>query len=260
MPLAMFARRAEALGVEHADGDDLRPGGEAGEAEVVAGPLGDRAGHVSSVPVLVERHPVLVDEVVAGQELLASRSPGCGGTRASGPVRDAGVENRHPRTLAGGDAALLEDLPGPRGVEPAALLELERGGGLAAERPARQEVPLRPLPAPGDTGGAGVIGDGRGVGDVVGHRVGHRRVGVEGPLGGGDADVRGELQDLLIAAVEAHEQLARARTPAARACRRPRPAPPQRTRAIVTRQVVAISFRMVPGESSREEAGRAPAG
>ena len=164
---------------------------------------------VGAVAVLVERHAVLVDEVVAGEELLAREVRAAPEPGLLGPVRDAGVEHRHPRALARRDAALLEDVPGPRGVEPAALLELERGGGLAAERPAGQEVPLGPLPAAGDAGGARVVRDGRGVGDVVRHRVGHRRVGVEGPLGGGHVHAPGQLQRGARASVEAHEQLAR---------------------------------------------------
>ena len=99
-------------------------------------------------------------------------------------------------------------LPGLRSVEAASLLELQRGGGLPAERSAGQEVPLRPLPAAGNAGRARVIRDARGVRDVVGDGVGDRRVGVEGLLGGGDVDARGQLEQLLRAAVEADEQLA----------------------------------------------------
>ena len=54
-PLADVAGGAEAVRVEHLHRDDLRPGGEAGEGEVVAGARGDRPGDVGAVAVAVER-------------------------------------------------------------------------------------------------------------------------------------------------------------------------------------------------------------
>ena len=45
------------------------------------------------------------------------------------------------------------------------------------------------------------------MGDVVGHRVVDRGIGVQRLLGGGEADALGQVEDLLPAAVEADEQL-----------------------------------------------------
>ena len=58
--------------VEDPDRHQLRPVGEPGEADPVVGLLGDRAGDVGAVAVLVERQAVLVDEVVARREAVGT--------------------------------------------------------------------------------------------------------------------------------------------------------------------------------------------
>ena len=120
------------------------------------------------------------------------------------------------------------------------------GVGLAAERAAGQEVPLGALPAARDAGWPGSLGIAGGVGDVVRHRVGDRRVGVERLLGGGDVDALRQLEHLLAAAVEADQQLARDVGGVAR--RVGSGAAAAGTAAAArTSVVMAISFRMVPG-------------
>jgi hypothetical protein len=173
---------------------------------VIAGALRDRAGDVGSVPVLVERLAILVDEVEAGEELLAGEVGAAAELGLPGHVRDARVEHRDLRALASRRAALLEDLPRPRGVEPPARLELQRRRRLAAERAAGKEVPLHPLPAAGDPSDARVVRDAR-VRDVVGHGVSDRRVGIKGLLGGGHADPIRQLKELLRSSLEAHQEL-----------------------------------------------------
>ena len=68
-PLGDVGGVAAAVRVEHPHRHQLGPVGEPGEADPVVGLLGDRAGDVGAVAVLVERQAVAVDEVVAGDEL-----------------------------------------------------------------------------------------------------------------------------------------------------------------------------------------------
>ena len=133
--------------------------------------------------------------------------------------------------LPAGGASLLEDVPGPGALSPPRSWNWSGVGGLAAERAAGQEVPLRPLPAAGDAGGAGVVGDARGMGDVVGDRVGDRRVGVQRPLGGGDVDARGQLEDLLARRRRSGRAAARGRSPACAGVSAAPATPPAGTRA-----------------------------
>src|SRR4029453_19488998 len=139
------ARGPEALRVEHANRHDFRSRRGAERGGAVAGSLPDRAGQVRAVTVLIEGLLVLVDEVIAGEELAAVEVRAAAEPGLLGDVRDPGVQNRHPRALALGSAALLEDVPRLRGVETASLLELKGSGGLRAHTAAGEEVPLRPL-------------------------------------------------------------------------------------------------------------------
>ena len=97
-------------------------GGQPRQAEVVAGLLGDRSGDVGAVAVAVERHRVLIDEVVARQELLAGEVGAALEPRLLRQVGDAGVEDRHPRPLAAARAALIQDAPGIDRVQSASRL------------------------------------------------------------------------------------------------------------------------------------------
>ena len=60
---------------------------------------------------------------------------------------------------------------------------------------------------PGIPDGPGSFGIAGCVGDVVGHGVGNRGIGVQGLFGGGDADALGQVEDLLSSSVEPDEQL-----------------------------------------------------
>ncbi len=69
IPWAMSVGVAAAVLVEHPHRHQLRPVGEPGEADPVVGLLGDRPGDVGAVAVFVQRQVVVVDEVVALDEL-----------------------------------------------------------------------------------------------------------------------------------------------------------------------------------------------
>ena len=133
-------RVAVAVAVEDADGHDPRAVGEPGEAEAVVGLLGDRGRDVRSVPVLVERVRVVVDEVPAGHE-LGGGEIGRPPERLPVRVRNARVEHgdRHSRTA--GRARGDQVRPGARRID-----------AVAAGK-----VPLQRLPVSGLTGG-GVVG------------------------------------------------------------------------------------------------------
>ena len=133
---------AGARAVEHAHGHDPRPVGEAGDAEAVAGRLGDRARDVRAVAVEVVGVGVVVDEVVALDE--AVEQVGRAAVAAARRVGDAGVEHRDLDAEAAGAPDRVEAVP--------------RVGRVDAEVLA--EVPLHALPAAeGLAGLARVVGD-----------------------------------------------------------------------------------------------------
>ena len=89
--------------VEHLDRHQLDAVGQPGEADRVAGALGDRAGDVGAVAVVVVRVRVVVDEVPAADEALLRevgraaeacrgwrRRPPCPAPRRSRPCRPDG--------------------------------------------------------------------------------------------------------------------------------------------------------------------------
>jgi hypothetical protein len=126
---------ALAVAVEHTDRDDRRAVGEAGEPARVVRRLGDGAGDVRPVAVLVVGVRVAVDEVVAGDEarLLEVRRA------AEGPpvrVGHAAVENRDGDAAPARAPGVDQVLPGLRRVDAVA----------------RPEVPLDRLPAGADAG------------------------------------------------------------------------------------------------------------
>jgi hypothetical protein len=176
-PPGDVSRGPEALRVQHPDRDDLRVGGQPGECDAVPGPLSDRPGDVGAVPVAIEGHLVAVDEVEPRQELRPGEVGAPLELGLLGGVGDPGIEDRDASSLSATRTALLQDRPGIDGVQSAAGLEGQRGGRLAAERAAGQEVPLGPLPAAGGTGEPRVVRNAGGVSHVVGQRVLDVRVG-----------------------------------------------------------------------------------
>jgi hypothetical protein len=133
---------ARSVGVEHPDRHDARAVREAGDAEVVAGALADRARHVRAVAVLVVREAVVVHEVVAADEVAAPEVGRPAEPLAVG-VGDAGVQHRDGRSTPARVADAVQVVPRHRCVD--------AGAG--------EEVPLQVLPAAGGVGDPGVVRD-----------------------------------------------------------------------------------------------------
>ena len=125
---------AGARAVEHAHGHDPRPVGEAGDAEAVAGRLGDRARDVRAVAVEVVGVGVVVDEVVALDE--AVEQVGRALVAVAGRVGDAGVEHRDLDAEPAGAADRVEAVPRVGRVDPEVLAEVPLHALPAAERAA----------------------------------------------------------------------------------------------------------------------------
>ncbi len=174
-----------ALGVEHPHRHQLRPEGEAGEADAVVGLLGDRAGDMRAVAVFVERQAVAVDEVVALDELPGGEVGAAAEALAQGAIGDPGVEHGNGHAFGAGTPRRFQVFPGTDGVDAA--------GGEGHQRCRQalpgQEVPLLRDPAAGRSRGpaerAGVVGNGRfffarrGGGDEVGRGVGDVGIGLQ---------------------------------------------------------------------------------
>jgi hypothetical protein len=192
------------VAVQHPHRHQLRPVGEAGDADRVAGLLADRPGDVGAVPVLVEREAIIVDEVVPPDELLGGEV-GTAQEGAEVAIGDPGVEHRDGDSFGARPTRLLQVLPGAEGVDAARGDRQPRRRGCLR----RQEVPLleRPAPRRGGCGapaveGAGVVGEGEGAaglggggGDVVRLRVLDRGVAAQGRRRRSDAGRRGQRDD-----------------------------------------------------------------
>ena len=191
--LGDVAGLAAAVFVEYPHRHQLRPVGEAGERDRVVGLLADRPGDVGAVAVFVERHAVVVDEVIALDELSGGEVGAAHEPAAQVAVGDAGVEHGDGHAFGPWSADFGEVAPGADRVDAA---------GGDAHPPRRfplggEEVPLLEGPVAGRGGrfggaveGAGVVGEeeargwfgggGRGRGDVVGLGVGDPRVVAQG--------------------------------------------------------------------------------
>jgi hypothetical protein len=131
--------RAISLGVEHLEGHHFGPPGHAGDADAVVAHGGQDAGDMGAVAVIILRVIVLIDEVIAGQEV-------------AGQVR---VPRVHAGIHQGNDHGIA--------------LGLLPGGGHA-------DLPHVPLPPPGRViGFAGDVGDVVGA-DIFDERVGAEEV------------------------------------------------------------------------------------
>jgi hypothetical protein len=95
-------RRAPAAGAEDLERHDLRPVGQADDAAAVVRRLGDRPGAVRAVAVVVAGVGVVVDEVVAVDEVGDAQVRGGQALRAL--VADAGVDHGDDHAAAGGVA------------------------------------------------------------------------------------------------------------------------------------------------------------
>ena len=116
---AVGDRRGVALaaGVEHADGHDRRAVGQAGQPDAVVRRLGDRAGDVRAVAVLVVAGSASwLDEVVALDEARLAEVGRLAEAAAVG-VGDAAVEHGDGDAAAAGRAGVDRVLPGDGGVD-----------------------------------------------------------------------------------------------------------------------------------------------
>ena len=146
--------------VEHLERHDLDPVRDPGDRQAVVGRLGDRAGHVGAVPVAVVRMAVVVDEVPGVHERGAAQvrsSP----KAAVALERHAAVEHGHGRAAAARRAGGWRPATTPRACR-------------CRSGPLKFHCLRRP-------GSLGMNCDG--MRDVVGHRVGNVRLGLE-PVGG----------------------------------------------------------------------------
>ena len=135
---------------------------EPGDADAVVRDLGDRAGHVGAVPVVVERLGPVVDEVPALGEARALQVLDLLEALAEVAVRDARVDDRHR------DAAAPAHVPGLLGVHllhvplvlevgvvrvPERVVHVEGLGGLdlgALADPGQQRGEIAAVAADGD--------------------------------------------------------------------------------------------------------------
>src|SRR6185295_5092212 len=111
---------------------------EAGEGDGVVGLLGDRPGDVGAVAVFVERHAVVVDEVVALGELAGGEVGAAHEPAAEVAVGDAGVEHGDGHAFGSRPTEFGQVAPGPYRVDAA-------GGDRDAPRAfpfGGEEVPL----------------------------------------------------------------------------------------------------------------------
>jgi hypothetical protein len=184
---------AAAVAVQHPDRHQLGAVGEAGQADPVVRLLGDRAGDVGAVPVLVQRHRVVGDEVIALGELAGAEVGAAVEVGGLAAVGDPGVEDRDRDSTGAAAVGGDQVLPGGDRVDAAGRGRQQRG-----RRPRRgEEVPLQRGPAAGRAGvgadRARVVGDPRGRqrhlpgggGEVVGSGVFDARAAAQ--RGGGPA-------------------------------------------------------------------------